>query len=109
LSTHIDFVLRGIELVRWKWDQVTITLELPSELEARLLAEAKAKGVSIEAVVKEYLWHATPTANLARLSAEEVDEELDAAADLIPQNIPPLSSEAMSRENIYTREDDWQP
>jgi hypothetical protein len=37
---------------------VTITLELPPDLEARFLAEAKAKGVPIGEVVKAYLYHA---------------------------------------------------
>ena len=32
---------------------------------------------------------------------------LDEAADILPEGIPPLSDEAMSRESIYTREDDW--
>jgi hypothetical protein len=41
------------------------------------------------------------------LTAEEVDRGLEKAADLIAEGIPPLSDEAMSRESIYTREDDW--
>jgi hypothetical protein len=58
-------------------------------------------------VVKAYL-DDTPTDHSPKqLTAEEVDKRLEEAADLIPGGIPPLSDEAMSRESIYTREDDW--
>lgn len=71
---------------------MTITLELPPDLEARFVAEAQAKGVPVGEVVT---------------AAEELDRALEEAADLIPEGVPPLSDDAMSRESIYTREDDW--
>ena len=41
---------------------MTITLELPPEVEARLLAEAQNKGVPIGEVIKDYLiQHAPPS------------------------------------------------
>ena len=86
---------------------MTITLELPPDLEARFVAEAKAKGVPVDEVVRAYLYHAAPERSPTQLTAEEVDRGLEEAADLIPEGIPPLSDEAMSRESIYTREDDW--
>jgi hypothetical protein len=86
---------------------MTVTLELPPDLEARFLAEAKAKGIPIGEVVKAYLYHAPAEHRANQLTAEEVDRGLEEAADLIPEGIPPLSDEAMSRESIYTREDDW--
>jgi len=86
---------------------VTITLELPPELEARFLAEAKAKNLPIGEVVKAYLYRAPSTLTSRTLSAAEVDRGLDEAADLIPDGLSPISDRAMSRENIYTREDDW--
>jgi hypothetical protein len=39
---------------------MTITLEPPNDLEARFLAEAKAKGIPIGEVVKAYLCHDPP-------------------------------------------------
>lgn len=86
---------------------MTITLELPPDLEARFVAEAKAKGIPVHEVVKAYLYHAPPARTPKQLSAEEVDKALEEAADLIPEGVPPLSNDAMSRESIYTREDDW--
>jgi hypothetical protein len=86
---------------------MTITLELPPDLEARLLAEAKAKGIPIGEVVKAYLYSVPPEGRANQLTADEVNRGLDEAADLIPEGIPALSDDAMSRESIYTREDDW--
>ena len=40
------------------------------------------------------------------LSAEELDSAFEEAADLIPAGTPLLSDEALSREGIYTREDE---
>ncbi len=42
-----------------------------------------------------------------QLSAEELDSAFEEAADLIPAGTPLLSDEALSRESIYTREDEW--
>jgi hypothetical protein len=87
---------------------MTITLELPPDLEARFVAEATAKGVSVGDVVKAYLYHAAPAARSAKqLSADDVDRGFEEAADVIPEGIPLLSDEAISRESIYTREEDW--
>jgi hypothetical protein len=86
---------------------MTITLELPPELEARFVAEAMAKGVSVGEVVKAYLYHVGPARSPKQLSAADVESGFEEAADLIPEGIPPLSDEAISRESIYTREDDW--
>ena len=49
----------------------------------------------------------SPEENPKPLTPEDVDQGLEEAADLIPEGIPPLSDEAMSRESIYTREDEW--
>jgi hypothetical protein len=86
---------------------MTITLDLPPDLEARFVREAKAMGVSVDEVVKAYLYKTPPAPGATPLSAEEIDRLLDEAADLIPQGVPPLSDAAMSRESIYSREDDW--
>ncbi|WP_273037953.1 hypothetical protein [Iningainema tapete] len=40
------------------------------------------------------------------MSAKEIDEALEELATSIPV-VPPLSEQAMSRESIYTREDEW--
>jgi len=84
-----------------------ITLELPPDLEARLVAEAKEQGLPVDEIVKTYLYHLRSTEPRMHLSAKEVDQGFEEAADFIPEEPPPLSNDAMCRENIYTREDDW--
>jgi hypothetical protein len=86
---------------------VTVTLKLPEEFEARLIVEADAKGVPVGELVTEYLYRAVPINNQRQLTAEEIERELDDIADLLPADVPPLSSAATSRASIYTREDGW--
>ena len=61
----------------------------------------------MDEIVKACLYHTPPGRSPKQLTAEEVDKGLEEAAGLIPEGIPPLSDEALSRESIYTREDDW--
>ena len=86
---------------------MTITLELPPDLEARFVAEAKATGVHVSEVVKAYLSLAVPGRSQKLPTVDEIHRAFEEAAGIIPEGVPPLSDEAMSRESIYTREDDW--
>lgn len=86
---------------------MTITLELPPDLEARIVAEADAAGVPVSEVVRAYLFQTFPRGSLKAQTVREIDAAFEEAADIIPDGIPPLSDEAISRETIYTREDDW--
>jgi len=87
---------------------MTVTVELPKEIEERFLAQAKARGMSLGAYVQEFLERSTQSAiQPTRLSVEDVDRFFDEAADMVPTGVPSLSNEAMSRESIYTREDEW--
>lgn len=81
---------------------LTITVELPPEIEERLLAQAQAHGLSLDAYVQQFLARSAP-AQPPRLCVDELNRLLDEAADLV-SNAPPLSDFAMSRESIYTRE-----
>lgn len=86
---------------------MTITLELPPEIEERFLAQARVRGMSIDAYVKEFLSRSTiGPAQATILSPNEMNRLLDEAAELVPDGTP-LSDYAMSREIIYTRENEW--
>jgi hypothetical protein len=86
---------------------MTITLELPPEIEERFRAQAQVRGLTLDAYVQEVLARSGPVAAPGpSLSTDELNRILDEAADLVP-NAPPLSDFAMSRESIYTREDEW--
>lgn len=88
---------------------MTITLELKPELEARLISQAAKQGVSIEELVERFIELLTVTSDQ---SAQTVLSPHDRAAQFGQwakrrvSNAPPLSDAAISRESIYTREDE---
>ena len=43
----------------------------------------------------------------AVLTADQIDQTFEDVADMLPAGVPALSDKAISRESIYTREDDW--
>jgi len=89
---------------------VTIPVPLTTEEQAALLAQAKVQGVSVDSLLRKAVLQiigATPEVDHRELSAEELDNAFEEAADLIPAGIPMPSDEALSRESIYTREDEW--
>ena len=88
---------------------VTIPAPLTSEEESALFAQAKAQGVTVNALLRKAVLHviaAAPEVNSQHLSAEQWEKEFEEWLDGLP-NIPALSDEAISREGIYTREDEW--
>jgi hypothetical protein len=86
---------------------MTIMVELPPEIEERFLAEARVRGLTLGAYVQEFLVRSGPaTATTPALPTDELNRLLDEAADLVPSG-PSLSDSAMSRESMYTREDEW--
>lgn len=86
---------------------MTITVELPPEIEERFLAQTRVRGLTLGAYVQEFLTLAGPAAApSSMLSTDELNRLLDEAGDLAPSG-PPLSDHAMSRESIYTRYEDW--
>ena len=85
-----------------------ITLDIPPEIEANLVAEAQARGLSLEAYVKELLQQRVrgrlAADSARRMTYEEWECDFEAFIDSFPQQ-PLLSDPAVSRDSIYTRED----
>jgi hypothetical protein len=80
--------------------KASMVIHLPPEIEAAIAAEAKARGVSVDSIVREAL------APFARPLPEEAasgdwDAELESFLDVLPQ-LPVLPDHALTRENIYT-------
>ena len=89
----------------------TIPVMLTLEEETALIAQAKAQGISVEsllrrAIVQIICGNVRTEASTAPLSAEEFERTFDEIADMIPADVV-LSDEALSRESIYTGEDEW--
>jgi len=90
---------------------MTIQLQLKPEVEAHLIAQATAKGVSVEtyleSVIEDGLINQGQTSFYPTLTEQEWNLEL---MDLINSpaftKAPPLADTAVDRESIYTREDE---
>ena len=78
---------------------MTVTLELGPEVEAQLLAQASARGLSLD----DYLKRVVELQASAGVALKE--RGFEALIDSFPQE-PVLSDEAISRDSIYTREDE---
>jgi len=81
---------------------MTIRVELNPEIEARLIAEARAKGLPMETVAEQLLKEALTGRSLsrARVSVEEFHRMLDAMAEG-SERLPDLPTESFSRESFY--------
>jgi hypothetical protein len=86
---------------------MTITIELPPTIEELLRAEARSQGKDVETLLRAYVMeHVSPSIQ-PPVRPEDLDRMLDEIADSLPAGVPVLSDEAISRENIYGREDAW--
>ena len=89
---------------------INIPVALTSEEEAALAAQAKAEGVSIDSLLRKavvQLITSAPQLQSPKLNGEQWEREFEAWLDSLPE-MPTLSDKAISRESIYTREDEWQ-
>jgi hypothetical protein len=81
---------------------MTIQLKLNSETEARLVAEARAKGVPLEKAAEQLLEQALAGrhSHRGRMSVEEFHQMLRKMAEG-SEKLPNLPTESFSRESFY--------
>lgn len=89
---------------------MTVTLELKPEVEERIVAEAKARGLSVEDYIQQELESKLGTP--ARAGSLPYEEWLQMFNEWVHSHdyikAPPLSDEAISRESIYREREDAQ-
>ena len=80
--------------------------DLPANIIANYEASARTRGVSLDALLREYLIKNVPSSPPLPLemSPEEWEKALDECFDSFP-TVGPLPDDAFRRENIYGRED----
>jgi len=79
---------------------MTITIELPPEIEASFAALAAEQGMALPDYLQHLLQEQAPAGKAASLTpAERALIWRESALDL--PHTPPLSDEAMSRESFY--------
>ena len=81
---------------------MTIQLKLNSDTEARLIAEARAKGVPLEEAAEQLLEQALAgrPSSQGRMSVEEFHQMLQGMAKG-SERLPVLPTESFTRESFY--------
>jgi hypothetical protein len=82
---------------------MTVTIQLPSDIEGALVAQARAQGLDITQYVEHVLREQVPQRAGAVLSPAERAQAWRDAARGLPHTAP-LSDEAISREHSAGRE-----
>jgi hypothetical protein len=80
---------------------MTITLNLPPQIEQAYLAEAHAMGLTLEDLVRDVLLARQPSPAANQLSPEEWVREFKAWVESHDGNTVVLPDAAMERESIY--------
>ena len=80
--------------------------DLPANIVASYEASAQARGISLDAFLREWLIDNAPTAPPAQMPPDEWEKAIDECFDSFAV-AGPLPDDALSRENIYGREDKW--
>lgn len=86
---------------------MAITIELPPDVEERVIANARLRGLAVSEYAGELIAGSVPAAtrDAFDLPVDEFERLLDCLGQLIPVNAPPIPDEALRRENLYERED----
>jgi hypothetical protein len=83
---------------------MTVRLELKPEVEANLAAQARARGVPLDAYLQGVIEDLARTGAARPASLQEIESTLDALAEM-GKDLPHLPSSAFSRESIYQDHD----
>ena len=78
---------------------MTVKLQLKPEIEAGLLAQAQARGLSLEAYLGQVLQERSRTMTPPQIAAAESANAFEIWAHSHPQT-PPLPDEAIRREHL---------
>ncbi len=86
-----------------------VPVPLTPQEQAALEAQAKAQGVSVDSLLRKAVLQVLSSQEHGQppLTVEEFDRTFEEIADMIPDGTPALPDHALSRESIYTREDEW--
>jgi hypothetical protein len=88
---------------------LSVPVSLTPEEQAALQAQAQAQGLSVDSFLRKAVLQVmatAPEASQEQLSFAEWQKEFEAWLDGVP-SVRTLSDHAISREGIYTREDEW--
>ncbi|MBI5083103.1 MAG: hypothetical protein HZB13_00680 [Acidobacteria bacterium] len=79
---------------------MTVRLEIRPDVEANLAAQARARGVPLDAYLTSVIEDLARTEPARPASPQDLRATLDKLAEL-GRDLPPLPSDALTRESIY--------
>ncbi len=79
---------------------MSVTIELPPEIEAGLAAQAAARGLSLDRYLRQLLEGQAPAGRRTPLTPAQRAAFWRDSASALPRT-PPLTDDAISRESIY--------
>jgi hypothetical protein len=79
---------------------MTVRLELKPDVEANLSAQARARGVPLDAYLQDVIEEIARADAAGPASLKEIEVTLDVLAEM-GRGLPHLPSSAFSREDIY--------
>jgi hypothetical protein len=83
---------------------MTVRLELKQDVEENLAAQARARGISLDAYLQSVIEHLAQAQATSPPSPQDIEAALDALAEM-RKGLPHLPSSAFSRKNIYKDHD----
>ena len=83
---------------------MTVRIELKPEVEASVVAQAQARGLSVEEYVQQVIEDHMVVYSPRKATPEEIEAMLDELAEM-GKDLPHLPSSAFSRESIYQDHD----
>ena len=83
---------------------MTVRLELKPDVEANLIAQARVRGVTLDAYLQHVIEDLARTKPTSPASLQDLEATLDTLADM-GKDVPHLPSSAFSRESIYQDHD----
>jgi hypothetical protein len=90
---------------------VTVPVPLTEEEQSALSAQAEAEGVSVDSLLRKAVLQVIAAGShgpsVHQLSPEDFEKAFEEMAEMIPESLPTIPDEALTRESIYTRENEW--
>jgi len=83
---------------------MTVRLELKPDIEANLAAQARARGIPLDAYLQGVIEDLARPDSARPASLQDLEATLDVLAEM-GRNLPHLPSSAFSRESIYQDHD----
>lgn len=91
---------------RWYAQAMAIVIDLSPEVEASYAEEARRRGIAVDQLLRELLTEGSPVAQNQE-AAKRIRRMFEKIHAIVGPGRPVIPDEALRRENLYSREDDF--